>query len=486
LNRDGRAERALTEAAGTSSLDRAWFHGARWSLLLLPAVAVRLAYPPPSASGSFLQSWVGPLLYNLVILSIFWLLIALYRRETYVNLSEMLFFAALFTLSIVLSDLLDGLFPTRAEPLPIPLAAILVTLLYNGRIAITCAVTLALLLGTAGGRTDSATLFFGLAGGVAAALSMRVVRRRKQVFINMGAVALAYVLAAIAFGLMAGWSFDDMLRSAGVGALVALVSTSVAMALLPLAEWLTRITTDLRLLELSDPARPLLRRLAAEAPGTWAHSLLMANLCEAACNAIGANGLLARVGCYYHDVGKLGAPGYFVENQQLGRNPHDTLTPIESARIIQRHVAHGLELADEARLPAAIRRFIPEHHGTTRIDYFFDQARGPDRVLPMDESAFQYPGPRPQTAETAVAMLADSAEAAVRVVDDPTPDRVKEVIDHLIEQKIAAGQLQDAPLTMRDLERVSREFTRLLGGMYHSRIEYPSATGGITADFGKA
>jgi putative nucleotidyltransferase with HDIG domain len=462
------------------------FHAARWGLLLLPALAARLAYPPIVTSGGPLRLWLGPLLYNLVILAIFWLLLALYRRETYRQLREMVFFAALFTLSIILADLLDGLFPARAEPLPIPLAAILVTLLYNGRIAITCAITLAFLLGTQGGQTDAATLFFGVAGGVAGALGMRVVRRRSQVLLNIAAITLAYTIAAVSFGLMAGWTGNDMLRSAGVGAVVALVSTSVAMALLPLAEWLTRITTDLRLLELADPARPLLKRLATEAPGTWAHSLQMANLCEVACNAIGANGLLARVGCYYHDVGKLVSPQHFVENQQGGRNPHDALPPLESADIIRQHVTYGLELADQFRLPEAVRRFIAEHHGTSRMEYFFEQARGPGAAGTADEHAFEYPGPRPSTGETAVAMLADSAEASVRVLDDPTPDRVKEAVDHLISRKIASGQLRDAPLTLQDLDRVSREFARLLASMYHTRIEYPSSAGGITAAFGRS
>lgn len=474
----GRTARVSADAAGSSFFDRARFHAARWALLLMPALVARLAYPP--AGSGFLAGWLGPLIYDFIILAVFWLLIANYRRETYAQLREMLFFAVLFSLAIVLSDLLDGLFPARAEPLPIPLAAMLLTLLYNGRIAITGAITLAFLLGTQAGNTDAATLFFGVAGGVAAALSMRVVRRRSQVLTSALAVTLAYAVAAVTYGLMAGWPPTDMLRSAGVGAIVALVSTSVAMVLLPLAEWLTRITTDLRLLELADPTRPLLKRLATEAPGTWAHSLQMAALCEAACDAIGANGLLARVGCYYHDVGKLANPEYFVENQQGRRNPHDSLSSRDSARILRNHVEHGLELADQARLPNAIRQFITEHHGTSRVGSF----NQPAREGPGDDTEFRYPGPRPRTPETAVAMLADSAEAAVRVLNDASPQLVRDAVDHLVNQKIAAGQLRDAPLTLANLERVSVELARLLSGMHHSRIEYPSGAGGITSSFG--
>ena len=196
---------------------------------------------------------------------------------------------------------------------------------------------------------------------------------------------------------MAGWSGDDMLRSAGVGAVVALVSTSVAMALLPLAEWLTRITTDLRLLELADPARPLLKRLATEAPGTWAHSLQMAKLCEAACDAIGANGLLARVGCYYHDVGKLVSPEYFVENQQGGATRTTRCLRANRPEIIRQHVTHGLELADAGS--ASRTRYGSSSPSTTEpadSSTSFEQASGPGAVAPADEPDFGIPGPGPE------------------------------------------------------------------------------------------
>jgi len=249
------------------------------------------------------------------------------------------------------------------------------------------------------------------------------------------------------------------------------VWASFAMILLPLAESATGLTTDLTLLELSDLGRPLLRRLAVEAPGTWAHSLAMANLCESACNMIGANGLLARVGCYYHDVGKLGNPTYFVENQGGGPNPHDQLPPQESAKIIRRHVLDGVALAQDAGLPDVVKAFIPEHHGTSDIAYFLNRARR--ESIRIDPADFRYPGPRPQSAETAVAMLADSAEAVVRVLEDRSPDAVREAIEQLVQQKLASGQLDDAPLTLRDLEQIKREFARVMSGTYHKRISYP-------------
>jgi putative nucleotidyltransferase with HDIG domain len=281
----------------------------------------------------------------------------------------------------------------------------------------------------------------------------------------------------VTVGLIQGWSGLMIGASAFLGMLMAPASASLAMIVTPIAESTTRITTDLTLLELSDLTRPLLKRLAQEAPGTWAHSLAMANLCESACNIIGANGLLARVGCYYHDVGKLADPGYFMENQGGNPNPHDDMSPADSARLIRNHVIDGLMLAKEAGLPDVVQAFIPEHHGTTEITYFLSRARLLAKDGRVNPAEFRYPGPRPQSAETAVAMLADSAEAVVRVLDDRSPDRVREAIEQLVAQKLASGQLDEAPLSLVDIDRIKREFARVMSGTYHKRTGYPRAAG---------
>jgi putative nucleotidyltransferase with HDIG domain len=431
----------------------------------------------------WLRSAAGALLYNTIILSVFWLLIVFYRRETYLEAQQMAFFGALFSLVVFMTAGISELAPGRPELLPIPFATILVALLYNGRVGVFAAITLAALFDGQWALREDAVLFFGLVGGVAGAIGIRVVRRRRHLYATIGVVAIAGVLASVTIGLMQGWSAFAILASALLGLLMAPASASLAMIMMPLAESWTRITTDLTLLELSDLGRPLLRRLALEAPGTWAHSLAMANLCESACNIIGAKGLLARVGCYYHDIGKLANPGFFVENQGGGANPHDTMSPIESARIIRRHVLDGIALADAARLPPIVKAFIPEHHGTSEITYFLTRARLESSNGTIDPAEFRYPGPRPRSAETAVAMLADSAEAAVRVLSDPSPEKVREAIEQLVQQKLASGQLDDAPLTLRDLDRVKREFARVMSGTYHKRIGYPRASGGITPEF---
>ena len=261
------------------------------------------------------------------------------------------------------------------------------------------------------------------------------------------------------------------------------MSAALVVLALPLFEWMTGTTTELTLLELSDPNRPLLRRLATEAPGTYAHSLALANLCEAACNAIGANGLLTRVGCYYHDIGKLKKPQYFVENQMPGVNPHDKLKPEVSAAMIRNHVREGVVLANDYRLPAAVASFITEHHGTMEITYFLDRARNRDGVEEINEEEFRYPGPRPRSVETAVVMMGDGVEAAVRVLEEPTREKISDAIRHLIRQRIDAGQFDQAPITMAQLTRIQEEFVRVFEGVHHNRIDYPTSSGGLSANW---
>lgn len=434
-----------------------------------------------SDPGGVLRSLVGPVLFNLLLLGPFWLILMFYRWETYRSLRDLVFFGMLFIGIVLLSGAINRAFPGRPELIPVPLAAILVTVLYNGRLGVTAAVFLAVLLGSQWALRNEDLLLVALVSGAAASVGTRAARRRKELYLTIATTASGYALAAVALGLLHGWNLPEMGWTTARGAVSAIGCASVAMLVLPLAESAIRVTTDITLLELSDPSHPLLRRLALEAPGTYAHSLAMANLCEAACNAIGANGLLARVGCYYHDIGKVLNPRFFVENQRPGANPHDQLTPRESAALVRAHVLDGVTLAREAGLPESIVSFIPEHHGTLSITYFLDRARKDgEAVNPAD---FQYPGPRPRSAETAIAMLADSTEAALRLLGNPTPERVRGAVEFLIQEKVDAGQLRDSPLTLSDLDRVKEEFVRVITSMRHNRVEYPGRIGGINAQF---
>jgi putative nucleotidyltransferase with HDIG domain len=426
-------------------------------------------------------SALGQVLTNALVLSIFWLLLLLYRRESYSKLRHVLLFGILFA-AVIVGAAINFRFVSEApELIPIPFAAMLLTVLFSGRVAMLGAMVLAVLLAAQPVYGSAGSLYLALLGGVGAAMGIRVVRRRTHLLSTMAIVALAFAVSAAAVGLQLGWSLADIGASAARGAVNAVVSAAIVGVALPLCEGFAGITTDLTLLELSDPTHPLLRRLATEAPGTYAHSIAMANLCEGACNAIGGNGLLARVGCYYHDIGKLAKPQFFVENQAPGVNPHDKLKPDVSAQIIRSHVKDGIALAQEARLPDAVTAFIPEHHGTAEISYFLERARARGAEPPAE--LYRYPGPRPQSLETAVAMLADGVEAALRVLDEPSPDKVRDAIDHLVRQRIDSGQLVEAPLTLAQLDRVKEEFVRVLSGVYHNRIDYPAAAGGISAEW---
>ena len=436
-----------------------------------------------SASSPTIAGILGALLRDSLVLGLFWVLMVFYRRETYRDARQVALVGVLFGAVIVGAAAVGRFWPEHPELIPLPLAAIVLTVLFNGRVSMIAMMILSVLIGSQAVFHDRPAMFLCIVGGVTAALSVRSLRRRSQLYVAVLVVSAGYLTGAVALGLVGGWRLTDIGASALLGGINAFFSASLTLLALPLAESLTRITTDLTLLELSDPSRPLLRRLSLEAPGTYAHSIAMANLVEAACDRVGANGLLGRVGCYYHDVGKLGNPLYFVENQSLGGNPHDRLHPTKSAEIIRAHVTDGLQLAADARLPGVVAAFIPEHHGTAEITYFLERARQKGDLAAGDAAEFRYPGPKPRSVETAIAMLADSVEAALRVLEDMTPRKIQEAINHIVRAKISAGQLDDTPITLQQIELVKAEFLRVLGGMYHNRIDYPESRGGITADW---
>ena len=445
-------------------------------ILLAPMVAVLTwaAFPPASAT-------LGTLGLDALMVALFGVILLFFRPEIYRSMRSVSFFALGFAAAVVAAGIIARHQPPRIELIPIAFPVFFFAVLFDGRIAAVAAMAIAVLVGSQPSLRGTDALAFCFVGGVAAALSLRRISKRTQAYTFVITVGAIYATAAAVSGLAEQETLQAIGESAAYGGLNAVMSAALAMLLLPLAEAWTHSTTDLRLLELSDPSRPLLRRLASEAPGTYAHSVAMANLCEAACNAIGANGLLARVGCYYHDVGKLRNPLYFAENLGRSKNPHDHLTPLQSAAIIRRHVEDGVALAKGQRLPEVVWRFIPEHHGTQEISYFLDRAR--EQGGTPDPAAFRYPGPVPQSAETAVALLADAVEASMRVLDEPTPETLEDAIDHLVTSRVASGQLSQAPLTLRQIEAVRRAFVRIIAGMYHHRVEYPGDAGGITADW---
>jgi putative nucleotidyltransferase with HDIG domain len=243
---------------------------------------------------------------------------------------------------------------------------------------------------------------------------------------------------------------------------------------LPYIERLFLVVTDLSLLEWSDRNQPLLRRLALEAPGSFHHSMVVGNLAEAAADAIGGNALLARAGAYMHDVGKLAKPMYFVENIQGQPNPHNSLSPMLSTLIITAHTRDGADIADEYRLPRQIRDIVEQHHGTTCVEYFYNEAvREAERGEEVDRDMFRYRGPKPLSAEAGIVLLADSVESATRSLDDPTPARIQNVVSEIVRRRLMDGQLEESGLTLTDVHRVEQSLVRGLLAHLHHRVKYP-------------
>jgi putative nucleotidyltransferase with HDIG domain len=250
--------------------------------------------------------------------------------------------------------------------------------------------------------------------------------------------------------------------------------------LLPLVEKAFDVQTDLSLLELSDMSHPLLRQLAQRAPGTYNHSISVAALAETAAESIGAHGLLVRVGAIFHDIGKMFKPNYFVENQVPGANRHDTLQPGMSTLIIIAHVKDGADLARRHRLPKRVIDFIEQHHGTTLVEYFYKQAHKKSEESEekdeVSESSFRYPGPKPQTREAAVLMIADAAESASRALVEPTASRLQNLVDQISMKKLLDGQFDECGLTLLELDTIKRSLVKSLAAIYHGRIKYPDQT----------
>jgi cyclic-di-AMP phosphodiesterase PgpH len=355
-------------------------------------------------------------------------------------------------------------------------AAMLIAVLLNPSIAFFVAALMAVLTGVLVNNELRFTVLAMLSGFV----GVHVVADIRD---RAGLLRAALILSVVNAGaslLLLGISSADFVTDAAFGLAWGVIGGIASAFLFALGAALLerpfRVTTHLTLLELSDPNKPLLKRLAMEAPGTYSHSIIVGNLAEAAAEAIGADALFARVASYYHDIGKMIRPQFFVENQQRG-NIHNRMTPSLSRLVVTSHVKDGVELAEQYRLPAPIIDIIREHHGTCLIKYFYHQATvaGTEEAGPALEYQFRYDGPRPRTKESGIIMIADAAEAASRTLEKPTPGRLRELIERIVRDRLADGQLDDCELTFKDLEKIIASTTRSLTGMLHGRIDYPDS-----------
>ena len=359
---------------------------------------------------------------------------------------------------------------------PLALGAILTVLLVGAQVAILYSLSFTVFVGLLTGET--VMFVYSLTGSLAAIYLLDQYRERAAIIkggVFVGAVNILVVLALQLYSSETGFQSVPFAARALCGLLSGLFAAMLASLFLPILESVFGITTDIKLLELSSLNAPILRRLAVEAPGTYHHSIIVGTLAEAGAEAIGANSLLVRVGAYYHDIGKLKTPEYYIENQIYISNKHENLSPSMSSLILASHVKDGLALADEIKLVPEVRDLIPQHHGTRLMKYFYEKARdvadGKDRKV--DENDFRYPGPRPQRKEAAILMLADQVEAAARTLQNPNPSQIRGLIRRLVQVNIQERQFDECDITMKDLDKILRAFERVITGMHHHRIEYP-------------
>jgi cyclic-di-AMP phosphodiesterase PgpH len=422
--------------------------------------------------------WIVPLLpalarilLVLVCFAGLYLFLYHFRRDIYYSFPRIFAILLVFGFQLVLIWAV-----AREEELslylyPVAMLPILITILFDAEVGILSTIVLALLLGIMHRFSFTLCLMTVVVGIVGCFLSRRV-RKRSQFLYIMFYTALCYAAVILLVENLRISQSSEISTDVIYGFVNGIATGLLVLGLLPFFESIFGFASDVTLLELSDPNHPLLRRLALEAPGTYHHSIIVSNLCEAGAKSIGANSLLARVGAYYHDIGKIEIPEYFVENQLGVKSKHDNLSPTMSALILSSHVKKGRQLGEDSDIPDDVLNFIEEHHGTMVMTYFHQKAiqLGEDDVT---EDKFRYPGPRPQTRETALAMLADGVEAASRTLDDPKPARIHHLIQRIINERFQSGELEDCPLTLRDLARIREAFAQVLIGAFHHRVVYP-------------
>ncbi len=420
------------------------------------------------------RSWIGQFVLILAAYAVFFLYLYLLRPGIFADTRSMLLISMLIGSIVIAYAVLGQIELFNELAAPVALVSIMLTILFDSRVGMFATVTLAILGGLVFGfdfQFTFATIFAGFVG----VFSVRDVKNRSHLVISAGLVLGAYLLLGFAYAMMradpleARVFFD--LRSVVVNAVMLLLASPLLFGI----ERVFGVTTDITLLELSDTNRDLLKQLSMRAPGTFNHSLQVANLAEAAADIVGANALQARVGALYHDIGKMNKPEYYIENQQPGDNPHDRVKPRMSAIIIGSHVKEGVEIGKQYRLPQVVLDFISTHHGTGLMEYFYRKAEELKEVneSPVDEAEFRYPGPRPSTSEQAIVMLADSVEAASRSLQKPTPKRLETLIDAILKARTEDGQLANSSLTFADLSRIKETFLSILSGVYHFRVKYP-------------
>ena len=425
-------------------------------------------------------TYIGRLLIIGILISYFFTFLLIYRSHIFEKWQLLLVIAFIYVFIIVIANIFVYQLDFSEFLIPVTVAAMLLTILFDARIGFMGTTSIVLLVGIMIGN-DLEFIVTGLFMSSIAMYTVRRIRTRSKFITAIFSLMGASIIAVLSHGLFMGHSVSTM----GVDLTYLLVSSIFApiitYGLIIILEVSFGITTDLSLIELLDFNHPLLKRLQQEANGTFNHSVVVGNLAEACADAINARSLLCRVGAYYHDLGKMERPEYYIENQFMGDNKHDSLTPAMSAKIIRKHVIDGLKLAKDYGLPKLVSDFIPMHHGTSRVEYFYRMAleAAKDTNEKVDDSAYRYPGPKPNTKETGILMICEAVEAAVRSIKEPDILKIDTMVDKVIKGRLNDGQLDECPLTLDDLRKIkgtvdgNSGMLPVLRGIYHIRIEYP-------------
>jgi putative nucleotidyltransferase with HDIG domain len=433
-------------------------------------------------SKSYSLTLFGTFLFILLILFLLREYIKLNHRKVYYNEKLLLLLGLIFVLIILLSRLVTVVeIPNRPNInamtgflAPVAAGSMLIAILIDNKLAYFMTVVMAIFVGMMFGGNQLAYMIVGLVSGAIGVYRVSSLSQTSDLARSGIYLAIANIITILTMSLLAGkFGLNVALMAVIIGTTSGLLSAILMIGVLPYLESAFSITSMIRLLELSNPNQYLLKRLLLEAPGTYHHSLMVGNLAEAAAEAVGANPLLVRVGAYYHDIGKIRRPEYFVENQQGNIDPHAKIAPALSALIITSHVKEGLEMARDKHLPQSIINFIAGHHGTSLTKYFYGRALEEDGGENINEDNYRYSGPKPQSKEVALVMLADATEAAVRSIPEPTSEKIRDMVRKIIRDKLNDGQLEECDLTFRDLDIITATFVRVLEGIYHRRIEYP-------------
>ena len=430
------------------------------------------------------ERFVGGLLTACLLLAILYRDILRYKPAYFKNYNMLVLLGFMIVSTLLLGRFFEyilvnlargiGLAPIEITLFGIPIAAgaMLVTLLFDFHTAIVFSFVVSLLSGL---WLNSAIFpVYAFVGSLTAAFSVIRCKRRSALLMGGFYVGVISGVTASILLLFTGEFFSAKAFPAVMFALSSGISvTAVVSVMLPLLEYTFKVTTDISLLELLDMEQPLMKNLMITAPGTYHHSVIVGNLVESAAEAVGVNPLLARVSSYYHDIGKIKMPEYFVENQSNSLSKHEKLTPHMSGMIISSHVKEGVELANQHKLPQPIIDIIEQHHGTSLMTFFYQKAKGQRDENEPSEEEYKYPGPKPQTRVAALVMMADAVEAASKVLNDPTPARIAALVDKIINHIFLEGQLDECELTLKDISEIKKHFSYILTGILHKRIDYP-------------